>query len=116
MPTRLIKRRPCRVCHRSFLPAIHAGDRQHVCGNEACQREWHRRACAAWHRKNPDYDRETRVAGRIVKVVSGEERRRDPLASIDWAQVRVEVGLKVAMVMEEVGKVLAEGARETVRV
>lgn len=116
MPTRFVKRRPCKVCRKWFLPELHAGDRQHVCGEEACQRKWHRQACAEWHRRNPDYDRETRLVGRIVKVTSLEERRRDPLVSIDWAQLRVEVGLNAAVAMEELGKVVLTGARETVRV
>ena len=57
----MARKRPCRICRCWFLPHPRAGPRQQVCSRPECQRERHRRACADWRRRNPDYDAEDRV-------------------------------------------------------
>ena len=49
------KRRPCRICRRWFAPNPRLKDRQKTCGNTKCKREWHKKKCAEWNKKNPDY-------------------------------------------------------------
>lgn len=49
-----------------FLPDKRAGDRQHVCNSEACQRERHRRSCAAWHEREGPAERADRLARRLA--------------------------------------------------
>ena len=49
------KRRPCRICRRWFTPNPKLKDRQKTCGAAKCKREWHRKKCAEWNKKNPDY-------------------------------------------------------------
>ena len=49
------KRHPCRICRRWFTPNPRLKDRQKTCGDAKCQREWHRKKCAEWNKKNPDY-------------------------------------------------------------
>ena len=49
------KRRPCRICRRWFTPNPRLKDRQKTCGNTKCKREWHKKKCAEWNKKNPDY-------------------------------------------------------------
>ena len=61
----MARKRPCRVCRRWFWPHPRAGDRQHTCSRPDCQRERHRRACAAWRLRHPDYDREDRLRRRL---------------------------------------------------
>ena len=51
------RKRPCRICRRWFLPKARLGDRQKTCGDPECKREWHRRQCAQWNRKNQAYFR-----------------------------------------------------------
>ena len=51
-PTR---KRPCRVCKRWFIPHPRLKDRQKTCGDQQCQREWHRRKCEQWNHNNVDY-------------------------------------------------------------
>jgi hypothetical protein len=50
-----LKKRPCRVCRRWFKPDARLKGRQMTCGRPECQREWHRRRCARWNRKNSEY-------------------------------------------------------------
>jgi hypothetical protein len=49
------KKRPCRVCRRWFTPNPRLKDRQKTCGDGKCKREWHRRKCEEWNKKNTDY-------------------------------------------------------------
>ena len=51
------KRRPCRICRRWFTPNPRLKDRQKTCGDATCKRQWHRKKCAEWNKKNTDYFR-----------------------------------------------------------
>jgi len=53
----LCKKRPCRICRRWFMPDAKVKERQMTCGDEECQREWHRRKCKAWNKHNVEYFR-----------------------------------------------------------
>lgn len=109
--------RPCRVCRKWFLPHLRAGDRQHVCSQPACQKEWHRRNCANFHKKCPDYDRETHLERRIEKEEGGTARCQvDPLEVFDWAFIRKAVGLETAVLVRGVGQVILRQARDPVPV
>lgn len=50
-----IRKRPCGICRKWFLPDLRQIGRQQTCGNPACRRELHRRRCRRWNRKNRDY-------------------------------------------------------------
>ncbi len=49
------KKRPCRICRRWFTPNPKLKDRQKTCGDAKCQREWHRKKCEEWNKRNTDY-------------------------------------------------------------
>jgi hypothetical protein len=108
----MARKRPCRVCRRWFWPHPRAGDRQRTCSQSDCQRERHRRACAAWRRRHPDYDREDRLRRRLL--VSARPAAPDPMRRVDWLAARDAVGLEVAVVIEEAGQVLHRWARDAV--
>ena len=115
----MARKRPCRICRKWFLPHPRAGDRQHVCSDPGCQRERNRRACAAWRRRHPDYDREDRLRRRLRTDESPAAEGPvtlavDPLRRIDWSAARNAVGLQVAVTIEETGKVLHLWARNAV--
>jgi hypothetical protein len=108
----MVRKRPCRVCRRWFWPHPRAGDRQRTCSLPDCQRERHRRACASWRRRHPDYDREDRLRRRLQ--VPARAMAAAPLRGIDWSAARDAVGLQVAVVIEETGEVLQRWARDAV--
>jgi len=58
----------------------------------------------------------TTLVTRLVKDDPPEQRGRqpDPLNLIDWAIAKDEVGLKVAVLVEETGKVLLQVARDAI--
>jgi hypothetical protein len=110
--------RPCRICGRWFRVHPRVGQRQRVCSTPACQRERHRRACLAWHRRNPDYDREVRLQRRLrcppPSETPSSSLRAAPMRQLDWSVARDVVGLEVAVVVEESAKVLCHWARDAV--
>ena len=89
-----------------------------MCNGDECQRERHRRACAAWRERNPDYDREDRLRRRLVvealEAPADGPAPADPMARLDWRVARDVVGLEVAVVVEEFGQVLVKWARDVV--
>lgn len=103
--------RPCRVCSRWFKPNRRIGNRQHVCGDPECQKEWHRKACARWRERTREDRRAAKVARQVVKAT--EQPALDVLAAIDWKGVRKVVGLNVMATVREILKVLRRTARET---
>lgn len=104
--------RCCRSCRRWFRPHPKDEDRQEYCSDPACQRERHRRACADWRRRNPDYDRQDRVRRRLVKDTPLDQI--DPLRGIDWEAARQEVGVGAASLVEEAGKLILQWARDDI--
>ncbi|MEY4576876.1 MAG: hypothetical protein RL701_1579 [Pseudomonadota bacterium] len=109
------RKRPCRECGQWFEPNKRAGKRQRSCGRADCQQARHRRACSQWHERHPGYDRERRLRERVRRdTVVGEPLDRDPLAAVAWDAARDAVGLEVAVIVEETGKVLTDWVRDAV--
>lgn len=103
------------MCRRWFRPQVYEGNRQRVCGTPECQRERHRRSCAAWHARHPGWERDGRLRKRLVKVESEAPAvGTDPRAQIDWDVVRDAVGPEVCAVIEETAGVLVRWTRDAV--
>jgi hypothetical protein len=81
-----------------------------ACGNPVCQRERHKKACRAWRKKNPHYDKQDRLVATLVK--DGPVSRTDPMTAIDWEAASNTVGPEVAVLVEEAGKAICQWARE----
>lgn len=106
----MARKRPCRICRKWFRADPRVGVRQRTCGAPSCRRDWHRRSCREWRRRNPDYDRDDRLRRRLrpAREASGG----DPLARLDWDAARDAIGLQGAVVVEETGRVLVAWARD----
>lgn len=109
------KKRPCKICRRWFLPHPRAGNRQRVCSAAACQRERHRRSCAAWHTQNPGYDREERLRRKLTREPAPAPAPADPIpVRIDRSAARDVVDVEVVVFVEEMAKVVVDWARDAV--
>jgi len=110
----MLRKRPCRICRRWFVPHPRAGDRQRVCGAVGCQRERHRRACAAWRARESEAERRHRLRQR-VRSARPPQGQSDPARSVvRWDVVRDAVGLEVAVILEEMLSVLEDVVRDAV--
>ncbi len=72
------RKRPCRVCRRWFSPDPRPGERQKTCGRAECRREWHRRQCEQWNRKNTNYYQENYLQQKLERTAT--ERDTGPSA------------------------------------
>lgn len=110
------RKRPCRECGKWFQPNARAGKRQRSCSSEPCQRARHRRACAQWRDRHPDYDLEHRLRERVRRdrCGVGAPLNRDPMMEMVWDAARDAVGVEVAVIVEEAGKVLVSWTRDAV--
>lgn len=105
------RKRPCRICRRWFVPHPRAGDRQRVCGREKCQRERHRRACQAWREREGDEERRHRLQQRLRANVGDLGSQA---GTVRWEVVRDAVGLEVAVIFEELQRLLEDAVRDAV--
>ncbi len=108
----MARKRPCSVCRRWFEPNPRAVKHQKTCGAD-CSRELHRRRCAQWHRKNPNYDREERLRRKMVQQREAASET-DPLRAMDWEAVQDAVGLETRIAIEEATRLSVAAARDAV--
>lgn len=108
-----MRKRPCRICRRWFLPHPRAGDRQRVCSASACQKERHRRADQAWHHRHPSYDKKRRLR-EAVKTPNEEKDPESPLDDLDWDVVERAIGPKPRVIAEEISRLLIRHAQDVV--
>jgi hypothetical protein len=84
-----MRKRPCRICKRWFIPHPRVKERQKTCGDPKCQREWHRRKCEEWNRQNADYFK----ANYLAKKLDAENSPKS----------RIKTGLPIGYVQELIG-------------
>jgi hypothetical protein len=98
----MTRRRRCRICGELFAPDPRVGQRQLTCRGVACQKERHRRSCAAWHQRE--------------KAAIEEEALRRRLGAPDGevrlGVVRDECGAKIKVVVEECLRLFSVGSRD----
>jgi len=115
-------KRPCRICRRWFTPHPRLGGRQRTCGNPHCKKEWHRKKCAQWNRKNTEYFRSNYLHKKL-EGVSGAEgvagfcpvRSRSP-SGLPQRKVQEVIGVKQFVIIEYLGQLLLRRFQELIRV
>ena len=91
----ICKRRPCRICRCWFAPNPRLKDRQKTCGDAQCKREWHRKKCSEWNKKNTDYFKTNYLQSKLdAACPSGKASKILPVKS------RLKSGLPLSFVQE----------------
>lgn len=106
MPRVPTRKRPCRICRRWFLPHPRLKSRQMTCGDAHCQAEWHRKKCAEWNRKNPDYFRANYLQKKLEAAGQGAGASKTPTAKSSFGRTlksRMKTGLPLEYVQEVIG-------------
>jgi hypothetical protein len=114
--------RPCRICRRWFTPHPRLGERQRTCADPHCKREWHRKKCAEWNRKNPEYFRSNYLHKKL-EGVSGAEgvagvrpvKSRSP-SGLPQRKVQEVIGIKQFVIIEYLVQLLLRRFQELIRV
>ena len=96
--TVVLMRRPCRICRRWFTPNPRLKDRQKTCGDALCKREWHRKKCSEWNKKNTDYYRANYLQKKLDEAKGSKKTSK-----ILHLKNRLNTGLPHGFVQEVIG-------------
>ena len=109
-----LRKRPCKICRKWFRPDPRSKGEQKVCGDPACQRERNRRACRAWRKKNPTYDRVRRAHERLARSDKDESEETpilEPIQAVREGPTKEVIGVETYVVIELVAKKAVDLAR-----
>ena len=95
------RKRPCRICRRWYMPSPRVKDRQMTCGQVECQREWHRKKCAEWNRKNSDYFKANYLQKKIDAATKARGDPEVPRSKVSAS--RLQTGMPLEYVKELIG-------------
>ncbi len=79
-----LRKRPCRFCHRWFLPDVRSGDRQYACTATACQARRQGENESSWLAGHPSYLQGRAQKRRSARVAESRAKRA-------WRAARPEV-------------------------
>ncbi len=133
-------KRPCRICGKWFVPNPRLGERQMTCGATVCQKQWHRRKCAEWNRKNRAYSQEIYLRKRLQLADSAQPCRSSPqpvpqptpasspasappavplkpVAPLDYPRAVVQevMGVQLLIIIEYIVRLLTRDVQEVIR-
>jgi len=111
-------KRPCRICRRWFIPHPRVEDRQRTCGDPRCKREWHRKKCAEWNRKNAEYFRSNYLQKKL-DALPGRGTRGFPIrfhSGLPHDKVQEVIGIERLVIMEYLAQLLWMRFQELIRV
>jgi hypothetical protein len=95
MPKATPRKRPCKICRRWFLPNARLKDRQKTCADTACQKEWHRRQCAKWNKRNPEYFKADYLEKKLKKTTQTSSDKRPAKEHIPKSRIKLGLPLDV---------------------
>jgi len=98
-----LKKRPCRICRRWFMPNPRLKDRQMTCGDPECKKEWHRKKCAEWNKNNSDYFRSNYLQKKLDVATQNDEARQSRSSPPGPQKSRLKSGLPHQFVQEVIG-------------
>jgi hypothetical protein len=122
---RIVKKRPCRICRRWFRPDPRVGDDQMTCGDSKCKKEWHRRKCAEWNRKNREYYREIYLKKKILATEEKNQKgtiEQDKIPrtrlrlGLPWQEIQEAMGVKQLVIIEYIIQALMRRFQEVINV
>ena len=112
------KKRPCRICRRWFMPNARLKDRQMTCADPECKRQWHRKKCAEWNKKNSDYFK----ANYLQKKLDAAEQSgsicevKSPLRSgLPLEVVQEVISVQHIIILEYFGQLLFRRFQEVIK-
>jgi hypothetical protein len=89
-----------------------------TCGDPHCVREWHRKKCAEWNRKNEDYFRtnylQKKLEGRTGARGSPARSRFQP--KLPRGKVQEVIGVEHLVIMEYLAQLLWRRFQEVIKV
>jgi hypothetical protein len=128
---RRLRKRPCRICGKWFVPNPRLDKRQKTCGTTECQQRWHAKKCAEWNRKNRSYFKEIYISRRLESSIgdascptpspfpasrtrkSSRPRRASPL-HFPQEVVQEVIGVQQMVIIEYLVRLLMRSVQEVI--
>lgn len=114
----MVRKRPCSICRRWFLPDVRVGPRQRACSSPECQAERRKKTQASWRAANPDYFAARRIAERAEQAAQEPKtppaplRVPAPLDRLPWDVAQDEFGVQGADFLGLLGRVLVTAGQD----
>jgi hypothetical protein len=119
-----IKKRPCRVCKKWFVPNPRFGSRQKTCGAKECQNKWHAKKCSQWNRKNRAYFQSNYLSKKLKTVQNqgsspGKSHFQLPesgkILKLPREVIQEVIGAQQFVIAEYLTRVLLRSVQEVIR-
>ena len=130
---RPLQKKPCRICHKWFIPDHRVGTRQKTCCYE-CQNIWHKKQCNQWNGKNKKYFQALYLQKKLEPI--DNEQKQTPINSNDnsrpkvycsakksilnigspWNEFQEQIDVHVIVFVLYYGKLLQRKFKEEIRV
>lgn len=91
-----------------------------TCGDPLCKREWHRKKCAQWNRKNGDYFRSNYLQKKL-DAVNGSGTKGSPARSrfrtgLPHDKFQEVMGIEQFVIIEYMAQLLLKRFQEVIRI
>ncbi len=119
-----IKKRPCRVCKKWFVPNPRVGSRQKTCGAKECQNKWHAKKCSQWNRQNRAYFQGNYLSKKLQTVKNqGSSPGKSPsqlpesgkIVKLPREVIQEVIGAQQFVITEYLTRVLLRSVQEVIR-
>ena len=106
-----IRKRPCSICR---TPHPRLKDRQRTCGDPECKKEWHRKRCAEWNRRNRDYFK-TNYLQKKVDAESTAQIKSRFKTGLPKEYVQDVIGPQLLVIMEYLAQLMVQRFQEVIQ-
>jgi hypothetical protein len=85
------------------MPNPRLKDRQMTCGDPGCKKEWHRKKCTEWNKKNSDYFRSNYLQKKLYAASQRDNAHQSGTSPPRLITSRLKSGLPHLFVQEVIG-------------
>ncbi len=108
------KKRPCGICRRWFTPHPRLKDRQQTCGHPGCKKEWHRKKCAEWNKRNRDYFKTNYLQKKLVPEPPTIQVKSRLKTGLPLQHVQEVIGIQHLVIIEYLAQLLVQRFQDVI--
>lgn len=108
------KKRPCSICRRWFMPHPRLKDRQKTCGDPVCKKEWHRKKCAEWNKRNGDYFKTNYLQKKLDSQVTTTQVKSRLKTGLPLQHVQEVIGIQHLVIIEYLAQLLVQRFQDVI--
>jgi hypothetical protein len=110
------RKRPCSVCRCWFRPHPRLKDRQRTCGDPECKKEWHRRKCAQWNKRNNDCFKINYLQKKLESQATNIQIKNRLKTGLPQQYVQEVIGMQILVIMEYLTQLMVQRFQEVIKI